>query len=542
MRLQYSSRRSLLPLLAVVGSLVLAPAAGAATSVVGYDSGAELRSAVEAAGGRVVRTIPRLHVAEVESATRQHRFTSALLEREGINFVETVSRRVSAAEPALAPWASSTAPFADAPFEWQWAATRANAVPASVLRAASGITIAVVDTGADLNAPDLRAKSPAAHNVVNGGTSVRDRNGHGTFVSSLAAGSVTNGEGIAGFGGDARLLVVQAGGADGSFTDVDEAAAIVYAVDRGAKIINLSLGGVESSATERRAVEYAASHGVLLVAAIGNEYEDGNPLEYPAALLQPPGSRGVAGVGLSVGASTQRGTRASFSNTGSHLSLAAPGEEVLSALSSQSPASMYPRFALPGSGSGLYGYSSGTSFAAPQVAGAAALVWAAKPTATATEVAEIIEQTASGRGAWNPALGYGVLDVAAAVSTALGSSAPDGLPSLRARAALKLKIQSSRSRVRIAARLRSLMPAISPARRIVRLQAKQGARWRTIATARTDASGRVRWAVRPRGSQRLRVRYLGASDLMSVSSRFVHVAGAKRPARELAGHGHGHHH
>jgi subtilisin family serine protease len=542
MRLQYSSRRFLLPLLAVAGSLALAPAAGAGTSVVGYDSDAELRSAVQAAGGRVVRTIPRLRVAEVETATRQHRFASALLERAGINFVETVSRRVSTAEPALAPWASSTAPFADAPFEWQWAATRANAVPASVLRAASGITIAVVDTGADLNAPDLHSKAPTSHSVVNGGTSVRDRNGHGTFVASLAAGSVTNGEGIAGFGGDARLLVIQAGGADGSFTDVDEAAAIVYAVDRGAKIINLSLGGVESSATERRAVEYAASHGVLLVAAIGNEYEDGNPLEYPAALLQPPGSRGVGGVGLSVGASTQRGTRASFSNTGSHLSLAAPGENVLSALSSQSPASMYPRFALPGSGAGLYGYSSGTSFAAPQVAGAAALVWAAKPTATATEVAQIIEQTASGRGAWNPSLGYGVLDVAAAVATALGSSAPDGLPSLRARAALKLKVQSSKSRVHIAARLRSLMPAISPARRVVRLQAKHGAGWRTIATARTDASGHARWAVRPTGSRRLRVRYLGASDLMSASSRFVNVAGAKLPAGKPAGHGHGHHH
>ena len=542
MRLQHSSQRFLLPLLAVAGALLLAPVAGATTAVVGYDSDAELRSAVQATGGRVVRTIPSLHVAEIEHASRPHRFTSALLERAGIDFVETVSRRVSAAEPALAPWGSSTTPFADAPFEWQWAATRANAVPASVLRAASGITIAVVDTGADLSAPDLRAKSPTSHSVVNGSSNVRDRNGHGTFVSSLAAGSVTNGEGIAGFGGDAHLLVIQAGGADGSFTDVDEAAAIVYAVDHGAKIINLSLGGVESSATERRAVEYAASHGVLLVAAIGNEYEDGNPLEYPAALLQAPGSRGIGGLGLSVGASTQRGTRAPFSNTGSHLSLVAPGEEVLSALSSQSPASIYPRFALPGSGSGLYGYSSGTSFASPQVAGAAALVWAAKPTATATEVAQIIEQTASGRGAWNSTLGYGVLDVAAAVSAALGSSAPDELPSLRARSALGMKIKRSKSRVHIGARLSSLMPAISPARRLVRLQAKQGPRWLTIASARTDVSGRVSWAVRPTGGQRLRVRYLGASDLMSVSSRFVRVAGPQLPARKLAGHAHVHGH
>lgn len=537
MQPRYSFWRWSATLSTLVGALVFAPGGQAATAVVGYESEAQLRTAVRASGGRVLRVLPSLHVAEVERRTQTNSFASALLGRAGIDFVETVSRRVSAAEPALAPWSSSTAPFANAPFEWQWAATRANAVPASVQRAARGITIAVVDTGADLGAPDLRAKSPASHRIANGTANVRDRNGHGTFVSSLAAGSVSNDEGIAGFGGDAHLLVVQAGGADGSFTDVDEAAAIVYAVDHGARIINLSLGGVESSVTERRAVEYAAAHDVLLVAAAGNEYADGNPIEYPAALLQPPGSHGVGGVGLSVGASTQRGTRASFSNTGSHLSLAAPGEKVLGALSSQSSASVYPRFALPGSDAGLYGYSSGTSFAAPQVAGAAALVWAARPTATAPEVASILEQTASGRGAWNPSLGYGVLDVAAAVATALGSGVPDGLPSLRSKAALGLKIRHSKSRLRIAARLHSLMPAISPARRVVRLQAKRGRRWHTIATARTDAAGRARWAVRPGGSQQLRVRYLGSPELTSASSRYVRITGSQRPVGRL-GHGH----
>ena len=541
MRLHHSLWRRSAALAALLGTLVLAPAAQAATSVVGYESEADLRAAVRASGGHVVRTIPGLRVAEVETSVRPQGFAAALLDRAGIDFVETASRRVSAAEPALAPWSSSGAPFADAPFQWQYAATRAGAVPDSVLRAASGITIAVVDTGADLRAPDLHAKSPAAYNVLNGGTNVRDRNGHGTFVASLAAGSVSNGEGIAGFGGDARLLVIQAGGADGSFTDVDEAAAIVYAVDHGAKIVNLSLGGVESSTTERRAVEYAAAHGVLLVAAVGNEYEDGNPIEYPAALLQPPGSRGVGGAGLAVAASTQRGTRASFSNTGSHLSLAAPGEQVLGALSSASSASLYPRFALPGSGAGLYGYASGTSFASPQVAGAAALVWAAKPTATAAEVADILERTASGSGAWNPNLGYGVIDVAAAVAAAMGSSAPDALPSLRARADLRLRIDRAKNRVRLSARLRSLMPAISPARRLVRLQARHGHRWRTLATARTDAAGRVRWAVRAHGGQQLRVRYLGSTDLTSASSRLVRVAGKRVPARHLTGHGHGHH-
>ena len=73
---------------------------------------------------------------------------------------------------------------------------------------------------------------------------------------------------------------------------------------------------------------------------------------------------------------------------------------------------------IPGSAGGLYGYGSGTSFATPQVAGAAALVWAANPQLRADEVASILEQTASGHGSWNAELGYGVLDVAAAVTRA----------------------------------------------------------------------------------------------------------------------------
>ena len=162
-------------------------------------------------------------------------------------------------------------------------------------------------------------------------TRVRDRLGHGTFVASLATGSVENGVGISGFGGDAQLLVVQAIDADGYITDVDEAAAIVYAVRHGAKIVNLSIGGTETSQVEQRAIRWAARRGVLIVAAAGNEHDEGNLPEYPAALLQPLGSHGRGGIGLAVGATSMDGTRAYFSNTGSYLSLAAPGYNVFAA-------------------------------------------------------------------------------------------------------------------------------------------------------------------------------------------------------------------
>ena len=229
---------------------------------------------------------------------------------------------------------------------------------------------------------------------------------------------MTNGEGIAGFGGDAQLLVVKAGSADGTFTDVDEAAGILYAIDHGARIVNLSFGGPGTTPIERHAIQYAIDHGALVVAAAGNEYAQGNPVEYPAALLQPVGSDGAGGAGLAVGASNQAGTRARFSNTGSWISLTAPGTNVFGDVSSLSSPAAYPRATLPGSSTGLYGYASGTSFAAPQVAGAAALVWAANPALTAQQVAQILKQTASGDGRWTPDLGFGVVDVAAAVATA----------------------------------------------------------------------------------------------------------------------------
>ena len=424
-------------LAAVVLSCGLPLGAGAAqprTSAplaVGYATTADLLRAV--AGGRadIVRVLPSLQVAEVRPRTPD--FAATALRTRGIQYVEHLVKRMPRSEPALFPTSNSGAPF-----EWQFAATHEDAVPPAVLRAAAAVKIAVIDTGADLTAPDLAAKSPWTYNLTTGGSDVRDVNGHGTFVSSLAAGSVANGEGVAGFGGDAQLLVIKAVRDDGSLTDLDEANGIMYAVDHGARVINLSVGGPATSATEQRAVAYAAQHNVLIVAAVGNEYTMGNPVEYPAALLQPVGSRGRGGTGLAVGASTTDGSRAFFSNAGSQVSLVAPGMDVFGAISSFSSPEEYPRATLPGSSSGLYGYSSGTTFATPEVVGAAALVWATNPFLRSTDVATIIKETASGHGMWNADTGYGVLDAASAVARAGG---PNGLVVRGVRSGTKLRFQ-----------------------------------------------------------------------------------------------------
>src|SRR6266540_5578360 len=367
--------------------------------VVGYRSATEL-AALERTGARIVRTLPALHSAVVE--------TSRPLAGRRL----VLRRALTVDEPALAQTYQPGIAW-----EWQWDATRVGEVPDWALRAASSVTVAVIDSGADVRAPDLADKSPRTWSVLNRSHKVRDRLGHGTFVSSLAAGSVENGIGISGFGGDAKLLVVQAIDADGYITDVDEAAAIVYAVKHGARIINLSIGGTETSAIEQRAIRWATRQGALIVAAAGNEHDEGNPVEYPAALLQPVGSRGRGGIGLSVGATAMDGSRAYFSNTGSYVSLAAPGYNVFAAESADSD---WPRAKFPWQSPGYYGWASGTSFAAPEVAGVAALVWGANPRLTARQVAQVLKQSAGG-DTWNPELGWGRLDAAVAVELALAT-------------------------------------------------------------------------------------------------------------------------
>jgi hypothetical protein len=493
--------------------------------IVGYTSQAALADALHRYPGRVVRRLPQLRAAEVDPQLHRDHFAAALRAQPGITFVDGLRTRSFLAEPALVALYRPGVPY-----EWQYVATRANEVPEHILRAAAGVKIAVIDTGADLRHPDLAAKQPETWDVVRKRAEVTDVDGHGTFVASIAAGSISNGEGIAGFGGDARLLVLKASGKDGMFTEVDEAAAIVYAVDHGAKVINLSLGGEGTSMIEKRAVEYAADRNVLLVAAAGNEYQQGNPIEYPAALLQPPGSKGRGGVGLAVGATTMAGKRAYFSNTGTHLSLAAPGLNVFGGIASTAAGHHWPRYALPGSASGLYGWASGTSFSTPQVAGAAALVWAANPALTAQQVADILKQTASGKGSWHPAVGYGVLDVAGAVGAATGRVVEDRV---RGSAILRLGVwrargprvtqsgRGKRRRVRISAVLRSSAAAVSPAHRVVTLAVLRRGHWHRVARTPTSGAGEARWTLGLRkGTHRFRVSYGGRWDLRGARRHF----------------------
>jgi subtilisin family serine protease len=380
---------------AIALALLLAPGVLAARSVsVGYNSPSALR------GLHVLATITPLHVAEVAATD-----VATLRGRPGIRWIRTTVPRRDLGGSLVATRRGAAAA------EWQFAATRANLVPADVQRAASAITIAVVDTGADLSAPTIAAKAPTTYNAVTGGEAVSDVTGHGTFVASVAAGSATSGGVLHGFGGDAKLMIVQANRGSDVFDDIDEAAGIVWAVDHGARIVNLSIGGAQTSRAEQDAIAYAIAHGVLLVVAAGNTGLGGNVQSYPAALV---GSHGLA-----VASSTATGRRAPFSTAARYVSLAAPGVHVLGATTAAASTGEYPRATF--AADGLYAYGTGTSYSTPQVAGAAALVWAADPALTPNGVITILEQAASGRGKWNPGTGYGVLDVAAAVARAVAA-------------------------------------------------------------------------------------------------------------------------
>jgi len=251
----------------------------------------------------------------------------------------------------------------------RWADTRSQMAWLAAMLAGIALqpTIAVVDTGADLRVPQLAAGRPLVYDIRSRGRDVRDLNGHGTRVAELIAREDTG----------ARLMIIRAGSSSGAFSEVNEAKAIRYAVDHGARIINLSLGGAGTSTIERAAVRYAIARGALIVAAAGDDYA--NRPEYPAALLGPNG--------LAVAAILRDGAHAPFSNTGPWVSIAALGED-------------------------------GTSFAAPLVSAAAARVWAANPRLTARQVVTILQDTASGRGVRTNELGFGVVDVAAAIARA----------------------------------------------------------------------------------------------------------------------------
>lgn len=263
---------------------------------------------------------------------------------------------------------------------------------------ARGTIVAVVDSGVDGTHPDLAGRVLQGAEFVSGSDGPSTGNGwrsphfHGTAVAGVIGATVDNGVGMAGLARGVRILPVRTLGADGSGYTSDTARGIAWAVDQGARVINLSLGATTPSAVEKAAIDYALSKNVVVVASAGNSGDSGNPVTYPAAYPRV----------IAVGAYDARRVLAGFSQRGSFVDLTAPGVGITATL--------------PG---GRYGAASGTSFSAPFVSATAALIRGNSPSMTATGVQSLLTGTATDLGApgRDDLYGAGSVDPAKALAT-----------------------------------------------------------------------------------------------------------------------------
>jgi flagellar hook assembly protein FlgD len=268
----------------------------------------------------------------------------------------------------------------------------------------SAVRIAVVDSGVDVNHPDLEGRMAGTYNAVTGTADVTDAMGHGTFVAGVAAATGNNLIGIAGASMGASVLGVKvADNANEIWSDA-EARGIVWAADQGAKVINLSLGSPYSDSVESDAIAYAISKGALVVASAGNDSTTAP--SYPAAYPQ------VMAIGAT---NTATGGRAGFSNFGSWVTVAAPGVGI-TGTTPTAGSIFFP------SSSG-YDVGDGTSFSSPIVAAEAALLWSLTPAVSASEIRQAIVK--SSHGYTNQGLGTGQVDFLAAYHTLRPDSAPE---------------------------------------------------------------------------------------------------------------------
>lgn len=274
-----------------------------------------------------------------------------------------------------------------------------------------GKPVTVIDSAVDLTHPEFAGRPDTR--ALNAQLLQGRREFHGTAVASVVA-APANGVGIVGVYPRAALNVWDAS-ANGGLASSDVIAGLAAAASAGPGVVNLSLGGPSRSRFEAEAILDALDRGSIVVAAVGNERNEGSPLAYPANLPHV----------LTVAATGALDSVSAFSSRAPGVDLAAPGEQI--------PVALPTSFQVSG-----FGTLSGTSFAAPIVAGAVAWIWTVRPSLDPSQVMELVRRSArdlqpTGR---DQDTGFGLLDIPAALAAPEPSLDPlepnDGIEQVRA--------------------------------------------------------------------------------------------------------------
>ena len=282
-------------------------------------------------------------------------------------------------------------PGSDPLLDQQWGLTAIGAPSVWSITRGVGVTVAVIDSGSGPH-PDLDANMEVGRTIFGlidseGMVDVDVDKGHGTHVAGIIGAAADNGIGGAGVAPQVRILPIRALDSLGSGDSKDVSKSVRFAVDSGAKVINLSLGGDIESPTLTAAIQYAVDHNVLVVAAAGNGAANSTP-KWPAA----------SDLTLAVTAVDRSNNVTSFDQRGDYIDVAAPGTSILSTAKND------------------YAFQSGTSMAAAFVSGAAALLFAAQPSITAAQVRDILQRTATDIGSpgRDTTFGFGLVNLVAA--------------------------------------------------------------------------------------------------------------------------------
>ena len=281
----------------------------------------------------------------------------------------------------------------DKDFTAQYYLKIVNAPKAWGITTGNSLSVGVLDTGVDANHPDLNGKISSGSGADD--IDLNDTIGHGTEVSGIIAANTNNNQGIAGVSWNTKIVSLKITDDFGQARVSSLVSALEQAYQKGVKIVHISLSTNQFSQTLKDAIKEAHDRGILIISTTGNSGIE--ELRYPAAF------NGVIGVG----AVDETKQLEFYSTTGEHVSLVAPG------------ASIYTT-----SLNSTYTKVTGTSFAAPQVSGAAALIWSIAPNLTNDEIRNILISSADDLGdpSKDKQYGYGLLNIEKAAEMAKAKS------------------------------------------------------------------------------------------------------------------------